>query len=53
MDNLIEILKKSVEKHWEKQLTNKRLLNILILAEKQEEYAERRASMPDPIDYYD
>lgn len=52
METLIELLKHSIEKNWVKPLTNKRLLNILILARKQEEYDEKWASMPDPIDYY-
>jgi hypothetical protein len=41
MENIIEILEKGLEKHWEIPLTNKYLLNILKMCRKnQQEYED-------------
>jgi hypothetical protein len=40
LDDLIRVLEISVEKNWEKQLTNKWLLNICKVANKKETMTE-------------
>jgi hypothetical protein len=47
-NKLIEILQKSVEKNGEKPLTNKWLLNLLLLAEKQEDEEKENIYSFDP-----